>query len=50
MHTLPEREVEAAGAPALVTRFESVPGAARIDVVSALATFAVLEIHEMPGA
>lgn len=42
---LPEREIEANGQPALVTRFQSVSGAAHLDIVSARDTYAVLGAH-----
>jgi RNA polymerase sigma factor (sigma-70 family) len=46
--TLPEREVEAAGRAALVTSFESVTDAARLDVVSARDTYEILSVHGAP--
>jgi hypothetical protein len=49
IRTLPEREVEAAGVPALVTAFESMAGRARLEVVSARDSYAVLGIYDTPG-
>jgi hypothetical protein len=43
--TLPTRELEVAGRPAVATTLESVAGSARIDVLSARDNFAVLGIH-----
>jgi RNA polymerase sigma factor (sigma-70 family) len=48
LRTLPEREVEAAGRAALVTSFESVADAARLDVVSARDTYEILSVHGAP--
>jgi hypothetical protein len=48
LRTLPEREVEAAGRAALVTSFESVADAARLDVVSARDTYEILSVHGTP--
>jgi RNA polymerase sigma factor (sigma-70 family) len=42
---LPPREVDVAGHPALVTTFESVTDAARLDVVSRRDTLAVISVH-----
>jgi hypothetical protein len=42
---LPQHEVEIAGHPALVTRFESVTDAARLDVVSRRDTLMVIHVH-----
>jgi RNA polymerase sigma factor (sigma-70 family) len=47
---LPQHEVEIAGHPALVTRFESVTDAARLDVVSRRDTLMVIHIHGAPAA
>jgi RNA polymerase sigma-70 factor (ECF subfamily) len=48
LRTLPEREVEAAGRAAIVTSFESVTDAARLDVVSARDTYEILSVHGAP--
>jgi hypothetical protein len=48
LRTLPEREVEAAGRAAVVTSFESVADAARLDVVSARDTYEILSVHGAP--
>jgi RNA polymerase sigma-70 factor (ECF subfamily) len=48
LRTLPEREVEVAGRAALVTTFESVTGAARLEVVSARDTYEILSVHGAP--
>jgi RNA polymerase sigma-70 factor (ECF subfamily) len=47
---LPQHEVESAGHPALVTRFESVTDAARLDVVSRRDTLMVIHLHGAPAA
>jgi RNA polymerase sigma factor (sigma-70 family) len=47
---LPQHEVEIAGHPALVTRFESVTDAARLDVVSRRDTLAEICVHRAPVA
>jgi len=47
---LPQHEVEIAGHPALVTRFESVTDAARLDVVSRRDILMVIHIHGAPAA
>ncbi len=46
IRTLPDREVEADGRAALVTRFQSVTGAASLDVVTARDTYEVLGVHD----
>lgn len=46
LRTLPEREVEAQGGPALVTTFESVTESARLEIVSSADTLRVLKMHE----
>jgi hypothetical protein len=48
LRLLPEREVEAAGGPALVTSFESITGGARLDVVTARDAFEIIGIHGAP--
>ncbi len=48
IRTLPEREIEAAGGPAVVEGFESVTGAATFDVVFARDTYRVLHIEGAP--
>jgi len=48
IRTLPQREVEAAGRPALVAGFASVIDAARFEVVVARETYAVLAVHGVP--
>jgi RNA polymerase sigma-70 factor (ECF subfamily) len=45
IRTLPGRGIDVAGGAALVTTFESVAGAARLDVVSARDTLGVIGIH-----
>jgi hypothetical protein len=45
IRTLPERRVEAQGYEAIVTTFESVSDATRLEVVARRNTFEVLEIH-----
>jgi hypothetical protein len=45
---LPERELEAAGGPALVTSYESITGGARLDVVNARHAFEIISIHGAP--
>jgi DNA-directed RNA polymerase specialized sigma24 family protein len=45
IRTLPGREVEAAGVPAIVSRFESVAGSARLEVVLARDTLEVIGVH-----
>jgi hypothetical protein len=47
IRVLPERVVDA-GQPALVTRFESVAGTARLEVLSARDSFRTLAIHGEP--
>jgi RNA polymerase sigma factor (sigma-70 family) len=49
LRTLPEREIEALGQPAIVTTFESVLDASRLAVVSHRDSFAVLEVHDHSG-
>lgn len=49
MYTLPERDIEVAGQAAVLTSFHSVTGWARMEVVSARDTFAVLEINTVDG-
>jgi hypothetical protein len=44
MRTLPERELEVAGVPAVLISFQSVTDPAHIDVVVADDTFALLEV------
>lgn len=46
MRTLPERQIEVAGVPAILTSFESVQNTARIDVVTARDSFDVLQIED----
>ena len=48
IRTLPGREVEAAGVPAIVSRFESVAGSARLEVVLARDTLQVIGVHGAP--
>ena len=48
MRVLPDRAVEVAGRPVLVTTFASTTGAARLDVISAADTLAVLGVHGAP--
>jgi RNA polymerase sigma-70 factor (ECF subfamily) len=47
---LPQHDVDVAGHPALVTTFESVTDAARLDVLSRRDTLAVLHTHGAPAA
>lgn len=49
MRTLPVREIEVAGAPALVASFESVKSYARLDVISAKKDLRVIKMHEVLG-
>jgi hypothetical protein len=49
MRTLPEREVEAAGSPALVVGFESVADGARLDVLVVRDTFEVIGARRNPS-
>ncbi len=44
IRTLPQQEIETDGQAAIVTRFESVTGQARFEVVSASETYQVLRI------
>jgi len=48
MRFLPEREVEAAGSPAIVTGFESLTGSARLEVVTLRDTYRVVRIDGAP--
>jgi hypothetical protein len=48
IRTLPAREVEAAGVPALVARFESVAGSSRLEVVLARDTLELIGVHGAP--
>ena len=48
LRLLPEREVEAAGGPALVTSFECITGGARLDVVTARDAFEIISIQGAP--
>ena len=50
IRALPEREVEAAGRPAIVTSFESLMGHARLDIVCARDSYEVLGVHGGPEA
>jgi hypothetical protein len=50
IHALPEREVEAAGRPAVVTSFESLTSQARLDIVCTRDTYEVLHVHGAPEA
>ncbi len=50
IRTLPEREVEAQGRPAIITAFESVTDASTFVIVSDHETYAVLSIHGAPDA
>lgn len=45
VRTLPEREIEVAGRPALVTIFESLTDTTHLDIVSALDTYETLHIY-----
>jgi hypothetical protein len=49
LRTLPTREVEAEGSRALVTSFESVSDAARLDIIYAHDTYALMGIHGAPA-
>jgi RNA polymerase sigma-70 factor (ECF subfamily) len=49
MRTLPVREIEMAGSPALAVSFESVKSHARLDVVAALDNLRVIKIYEVRG-
>jgi RNA polymerase sigma-70 factor (ECF subfamily) len=46
MRTLPTREIEAEGRPALVTGIEAIDGGGRLDVVSSRDKYEVIAIHE----
>jgi hypothetical protein len=46
MQWLPEREIDFAGRPALVSSFRSMVDAAQLDVIIDQATLKVLSIHE----
>ncbi len=48
MRFLPEREVEAAGSPAIVTGFESLTGGAQLEVVTLRDTYRVVRIDGAP--
>jgi len=48
MRFLPEREVEAAGSPAIMTGFESLTGGARLEVVTLRDTYRVVRIDGAP--
>jgi hypothetical protein len=48
IRTLPGREVEAAGVPAIVSRFESVARSARLEVVLARDTLELIGVHGAP--
>ncbi len=50
IRTLPAREVECGGAPALVITFESLTGPARLDAVLARDTFRLLGMHGASAA
>jgi RNA polymerase sigma factor (sigma-70 family) len=45
IRSVDEREVEAAGCPAIVAGFESVSGSSRLDIIYARDTFDLIEIH-----
>lgn len=49
IHTLPDREIEVNGAPAVVTSYQERAGEARFDVVFARNTLAVLDIYGAPA-
>lgn len=48
VRTLPNREVEAAGVPAIVATIESVTGSAKLEVVLARGTLEVIGVHGAP--
>ena len=48
IRTLPDRDVEAAGGPAIVSRFESATGSAKLEVVFARDTLEVIGVHGAP--
>jgi phage FluMu protein Com len=48
IRTLPARTVEAVGVPAIVARFESVTGSARLEVVLARDTLELIGVHGAP--
>jgi len=50
IRTLPEREVETQGCPAIITAFESVTDTSTFVIVSDRETYAVLSIHGAPDA
>jgi RNA polymerase sigma factor (sigma-70 family) len=45
MHILPERPLAYAGAPAVLTRYQSLPGPAALDIISGRNTFDILAVH-----
>lgn len=49
IRALPTREIAVAGRPAFVTSFESLGSVARLDVLSARDTYALLGVHGTPG-
>jgi hypothetical protein len=50
MRVLPNRGIEVAGQPALLTTFASTTRAATLDVISAVDTLAVLNIHGLTAS
>ncbi len=48
IHTLPAREVDAAGRAALVTSYQGVTQHARLDIVVARDSYDILDIHRLP--
>jgi hypothetical protein len=45
MRTLPTREIDVQGSPALLTRLQSVTNNAELTVICRRATFEILEVH-----
>ena len=50
IRTLPNRDVETAGVPAVVTTYESVTSSARFEAVFVGDTFELISVHLPPGA
>lgn len=49
IHAIPDREIEVAGRPTLVSSFQNVKGHEHIDVLFEANTFRVLNIHQYPA-
>jgi hypothetical protein len=48
MRFLPEREIEVAGSPAVLTRFESLTASERLEIISLRDTYQVVSINGVP--